>query len=207
MDVIGRFPLPDFSGEFRLAGSAGYIKLSGILRYISWDDLGTDALNLGGNAFGWGLNLSGNVKLWRKKDVLKLQVVGGRGIENYMNDAGADIGAKNNPGNAVTPVTGQALPIIGMVAFADLYWSDLCSTSIGYSMVNMWNSDAQIPEAFHRGHYALANLLFYPTAQSMAGVEVQFGRRVNAFDDFTFDAFKVQFSFRYNFSLKLGGGK
>jgi hypothetical protein len=202
MDVVPRFPLPDFSGEFRLAGSAGYIKVSGLVRYINWDDLGADAFNLGGNAFGWGASVSGNIKLWQK-NVLKLQLVGGRGIANYMNDAGADVGAKNNPGNVVTPITGQALPLVGAVAFADFYWSPLCSSSVGYSIVNMWNSDAESPSAFHRGHYALANLLFYPTSQSMAGVEVQYGRRVNAFDDFTFDAFKVQLSFRYDFSVTL----
>jgi len=32
----------------------------------------------------------------------------GEGVENYMNDAPADLGAKLNPGNPVTPIKGYA---------------------------------------------------------------------------------------------------
>lgn len=204
MDIIGRYPVPDVSGEFRWAGSRGYVKLSGMLRYITWDDLGTDGLNLSGEEIGWGTNVSSNVKLWGK-NVIKLQVVYGHGIQNYMNDGGPDIGAQNNPGNAMTPVVGKALPILGVVAFIDLYWTERWSSSTGYSLVNIDNSDAQSLNAFHRGQYALANLLFYPTKQSMVGAELQWGRRANFADGWSYDAFKIQVSFRYNYSLKLGG--
>ncbi len=203
-DIRGRFPVPDFSGEFRLAGAPGYVKLSGIVRWIKWDDLGTDALNLGGSAVGWGVNLSSNVHLW-KKNVLKLQGVYGRGIENYMNDANVDIGAKTNAGNATTPVVGVALPVLGVVAFADLYWHEQWSTSIGYSLVRIWNSDAQLASAFHMGQYALVNLLFNPTPKSMVGAELQWGRRDNFSDGWNVNDFKLQVSFRYNFSQQLGG--
>jgi hypothetical protein len=37
------------------------------------------------------------------------------------------------------------------------------------------------------------------------GGELQWGRRENNDDGFTSDGFKVQFSFKYNFSYKLGG--
>jgi hypothetical protein len=203
-DIKGRYPVPDVSGEFRLGGGWGYVELAGILRYIKWDDLGTDALNLSGSAVGWGLNGSSNVKLWGK-NVLKLQVVYGQAIENYMNDASVDIAAKNNPGNAVTPVVGEPLPVLGVVAFIDLFWFQRWSTAAGYSMVNIWNTDAQMPNAFHRGQYALVNLLFNPTPESMVGVEGQWGRRNNFSDGFAVNDFKLQFSFRYNFALTLGG--
>ena len=43
-------------------------------------------------------------------------------------------------------------------------------------MVNIDNSDGQDPSAFHRGDYACANLLYYPIANAMMGVELQYGR-------------------------------
>jgi hypothetical protein len=58
-------------------------------------DQGTDAFDLSGNATGWGLNLSSNVNIG-KKDVVRLQGVYGEGIENYMNDAPADVGVASN---------------------------------------------------------------------------------------------------------------
>ena len=39
----------------------------------------------------------------------------------------------------------------------------------------------------------------------MVGGEFQWGRRENFSDGFKYDGYKVQFSFKYNFSYKLGG--
>jgi hypothetical protein len=39
----------------------------------------------------------------------------------------------------------------------------------------------------------------------MVGAELQWGRRENFSDGFHSDGLKVQFSFKYNFSMKLGG--
>jgi hypothetical protein len=52
---------------------------------------------------------------------------------------------------------------------------------------------------------ALGNLLYYPAPNVMVGGELQWGRRENFSDGFQSDGFKVQFSFKYNFSWKLGG--
>ncbi len=72
-------------------------------------------------------------------------------------------------------------------------------------MQDIQNSDAQAPDAFRTGHYALGNFLYYPVPNVMLGGEFQWGRRENFSDGFSSDGFKVQFSFRYNFSFKLGG--
>ncbi len=74
------------------------------------------------------------------------------------------------------------------------------STSIGYSMVNIDNSDGQADNAFKHGDYALVNLLFTPVKNVMFGPEVQYGRRENFRDGFTSDDLRVQFSFKYSFS-------
>jgi hypothetical protein len=204
-DIKPRFPMPDISGEYRLAGKPGYVKLAGIVRWIKWDDVGADAFDLSGSAIGWGATLSSNVNLG--KHILKLQAVYGHGIENYMNDAPADIAPKLNPGNATTPFKGVALPVLGVVAFIDLTWSERFSSSLGYSLVKIWNSDGQAPSAFKMGQYGLVNLLCTPTKNVMGGVEFQFGRRDNFDDGWSVNDFKVQFSFRYKFSYELGGKK
>lgn len=201
-DVTSRFPLPDLSAEYRAGREWGYVELAGIVRHIEWDDTGTDAFDLSGDATGWGVNLSSNLKIM-DKDVARLQVVYGEGIENYMNDAPADIGIKNNPGNATTPVVGEALPVLGIVAFLDHSWNEKFSSSAGYSMVDIDNTAQQSADAFHRGHYAVGNLLYYPVKNVMAGIEVQYGKRENFNDGFTSDDVRVQASFRYNFSKPL----
>ena len=37
--VGSRFPMPDITGHYRQEGSWGHIQISGVLRYIGWDDL------------------------------------------------------------------------------------------------------------------------------------------------------------------------
>lgn len=203
-DVKARFPLPDLSAEYHRAMSFGYVEVAGMLRKIKWDDMGSDQLDLAGDAIGWGINLSSNLKA-TANDTLRLQFVFGEGIQNYMNDSPVDIAIKNNLNNPTRPVLGKPLPIIGLVAFLDHNWNKQYSTAIGYSMQDNDNQDAQAPDAFRRGHYALGNLLYTPVPNVMVGGELQWGRRENFSDGFQSDGFKVQFSFKYNFSYKLGG--
>lgn len=203
-NVTARFPYPDVSGEFRLGTGFGYVELAGLVRYLKWDDQLADAFQLGDSKVGWGLNLSSNVKLG--EHVLRLGVVYGEGIQNYMNDAPADVGVRNNFGNPVRPIEGELLPVLGVTAFFDLNWSERLSSTVGYSMVDIDNSSGQRPDAFQKGEYALANVLFYPVKNVMFGPEIQWGRRENFRDGFSVDTVRVQFSVKYNFSRTLGGG-
>ncbi|MGE5344649.1 MAG: DcaP family trimeric outer membrane transporter [Acidithiobacillales bacterium] len=203
-DVKARFPLPDLSAHYRLNRTWGHVQLSGIVRYIKWDDLNPDPFDLSGNATGWGLHVSTNLKPG-KNDVIRASVVYGEGIENYMNDAPIDIGIKNNFGDPTKPVVGKPLPVLGVVAFLDHNWSPKFSTAVGYSYEHIDNTDGQKPSDFAWSHYALANLLYTPVPAMMAGMEFQWGQRHNFADGFSVDDFRIQFSFKYNFSFKLGG--
>ena len=196
--VKPRFNFPDFSWQARMIRDWGYLQLAGIVRKIGWVDTNNDALNLGGHAIGWGLNLSSNLNLG-KNDVAKMEVVYGDGIQNYMNDAPVDIGIKNT-GNPAAPIKGVALPMLGIVFFLDHNWSERFSSSMGYSMLNIENSNAQNPSDFHQGHYALTNLLYHPIPTVTIGGEFQFGRRVNFSDGFNANDYRMQFSFKYDWS-------
>lgn len=201
--VRSQFNMPDISGNARLIRNWGYVQAAGIVRKISWVDTNNDAFNLSGTAWGYGLNLTSNLK-FGKKDVGKFAFVYGQGIENYMNDAPVDIGIQNNFSDPVKPVKGVALPVLGIVSFVDHTWNKKFSTALGYSMLNIQNSDAQLPSAFHQGHYALGNLLYYPVDSVMLGGEFQFGRRLNFMDGFNANDYRIQFSFRYNWSKTFG---
>jgi hypothetical protein len=202
-NVDGHFPYPDLSAEYRLGRDWGYVELAGILRYIEWEDELDDGFDLSGDEVGWGLNLSSNVKLG--DNVLRMAVVYGEGIQNYMNDAPADIGIENNFSNPTRPIEGKALPMVGVSAFIDLNWSESMTSTIGYSFLDIDNSSGQSANAFQRGDYALANVLFYPVKNLMYGPEIQWVRRENFRDGYTSDDVRVQFSVKYNFSHSFGG--
>lgn len=201
-DVSARFPAPDISGHVRLASDLGHVQLAGILRRINWDDRGQDPFDLTGGTWGWGVNLSGNLKFLNS--VLRLQGVYGEAIQNYMNDAPVDIAVEPQADPAQL-LTGEPIPLLGLVAFLDLNWTKQVSTSIGYSYLDIDNTPSQAPDSFSRGHYALANVLFSPVANLMLGPEVQFGRRENFTDGFTVDDWRVQFSAKYSFKHTFGG--
>jgi hypothetical protein len=197
-DVRPHFPLPDLSAEYRLGREWGYVELSGIVRRIEWEDAGLQPGDISGDATGWGAHVSSNLKI-KDKDVARLSVVYGEGIENYMNDAPADVAVKGTGSN----ITGEALPLLGVVAFLDHNWNEKFSSSVGYSMIDIDNTAEQSASAFKRGDYAIVNLLHYPAPNVMAGVELQYGRRENFKDGFTSEDLRVQVSARYNFSKTL----
>jgi hypothetical protein len=203
-NIRGRFPLPDFSGAYKYTQDWGYVRAAGMLRLIKWDDVLDDQFDLSGDATGWGLNLSSNLKP-TANDTIRLQFVFGEGIQNYMNDSPVDIGIVNNFSDPVTPILGEPVPIIGIVAFLDHTWNEKFSSTIGYSRQDNDNTEAQAPGAFKDGQYVVGNVLHYPAPNVMIGGELQWGRRENFSDGFSSDGFKIQFSFKYNFSYKLGG--
>ncbi len=200
-DVVPRFPAPDISADLKLGCSWGYVRLAGIFRYMRWDDLDTTSPTVQGHAYGGGVNLSSNIKL--APALIKLQVVYGTAIENYMNDAGPDVAPKADP--VMTSIQGVGLPVLGLVAFADMKWNDFLSSTAGWSMIWIDNSDGQIPDSFHMGQYALANLLVHPTESLMLGPEFQYGRRTNDSDGFSANDYRIQFSVKYNFTHTVGG--
>jgi len=202
--VSAHFPLPDVSAEYRMGRDWGYLEAAGILRWMEWEDNNPgDAIDLDGDAVGWGINLSSNIKVGR--NTFRVAAVFGEGIENYMNDAPADVAPRINIGDPRRPIVGEALPLVGITAFVDITWSEKMSSSVGYSMIDIDTTDGQAASAFKHGDYALANVMFYPVKGLMYGPELQWGRRENARDGFTSDDVRVQFSVKYNFSRTFGG--
>jgi hypothetical protein len=202
-NVRGRSPIPDFTGEYRYGMSRGYIEVAGLLGMLKWDDVLDDQFDLDGSATRWGINISSNVKL-AASTTLRAQLVYGEGIQNYMNDSPVDVGLVRGS-TTTTPVEGAAIPITGTVIFVDHNWDDQWSTAVGYSRQDIDNTEGQADDAFRTGQYALGNVLYTPVPNVMVGAELQWGRREMFRDPYVGDGFKIQFSFKYNFSASIGG--
>ncbi|HWZ52879.1 MAG TPA: DcaP family trimeric outer membrane transporter [Granulicella sp.] len=196
-NITPRFNFPDLSGNARIVRNWGYLQTAAIVRKIGWVDTSGNPVNLGGSVVGWGVNLSSNLNL-SKKNVAKLAFVYGHGIENYMNDAPFDVGVQHNPPTSSVPLSGVPLPVLGVVSFLDHTWSERFTSSAGYSLVDIQNSNAENTSDFHQGHYAIANLLYHPIPKVMMGGEFQFGRRVNYRDGFNYNDYRIQFSFKFD---------
>ena len=198
--VKPKFPAPDLTANVRFDRHWGHFQAAGLVRYMKWVDTVNDNFDLGGSATGAGIGLTSGLNAG-KSNVVKLSFVYGHGIENYMNDAPVDVGIRlTHSTNPRTPIKGVALPVTGFMAYLDHTWNKRFSSSIGYSMLNIANSDGQTPDAFRRGHYASGNVLFYPVDNVMIGSELIWGRRENFLDGFKSDDVHIQFSFKYNFS-------
>ncbi|HEX6169441.1 MAG TPA: DcaP family trimeric outer membrane transporter [Chitinophagaceae bacterium] len=198
--VKPRFPVPDLSAEYRYGAKWGYVELAGIARKMEWEDQDNLAPDLSGDALGWGLNLSTNIKLG-KRITFRGSALYGEGVQNYMNDAPVDVGIRKTgvPGN---PIEGVALPVTGLVAFLDINWNEKFSSAVGYSSIDIDNSDGQANDAFKKGQYIVGNLMYYPVKNAMMGIEFQYGDRENfnaTASTFSPSITKVQFSFKYNF--------
>ena len=198
-NITPRFNWPDLSGNARIVRNWGYFQGAGIVRKIGWVDTSGNKTNLGGSVVGWGVNLSSNLK-FSKENVAKLEVTYGHGTENYMNDAPFDIGIGHTAPGSVVPIKGVALPVLGVVAFLDHTWSERFTSSGGFSMMNIYNSGGQLPSDYHRGFYSVGNLLYHPIPKVMMGGEFQWGRRDNFSDGFIYNDYKMQFSFKYDWS-------
>lgn len=210
-NVKPRFSVPDLTAEYRYSDTWGYLELSGIIRSIKWEDLNTDQYNLSGSAVGWGLSFSTRLKVGNSV-VFHGAVTTGAGIQNYMNDADADVGIKRQYGNLDTPIKGIAIPMLGVVTYFDINWSQKFSSAIGYSVLKNTTTEAQLSTAYEAGQYASANLLYSPVKNCILGPELQWGMRQN--NDFAGDPqfnlpaakgnsgndVKLQFSFRYIFN-------
>ena len=159
-------------------------------------ELGYERLDTGAQAseFGWGVNVSAGIKTF-DSDVLKLQVVYGEGIGNYMNDGGIDIAPSTDNLNTARA---EAVPLLGISAYYDHYWNEQWSTSIGWSMNDLDNSAGQSGSEFAKGQIAQINLLHTPRENVMLGTEFIWGERQDV-DGAKGDDYRIQFSLKVGF--------
>ncbi|MEM7781562.1 MAG: DcaP family trimeric outer membrane transporter [Pseudomonadota bacterium] len=188
--LAGDDQLPDVVGRYNWSGDWGSFTAAGILRqlHISEDDL----LGVDDSALGYGLSLSGKVKVGEKDDFRFMGTVGdglGRYIGlNIVNDAAID-------------TDGDLDPIFTYSGFAAYrrVWSDDVRSSLGASYFKADNpvlltTNQVTDESWN----AFANIIWTPVAPIDIGVELMYAERTLE-DGRSGNLQRVQFSTRYNF--------
>jgi hypothetical protein len=186
--------VPDLTSHVRWSGDWGHLQIAGIGRWLGYETPGNRNSEPNDRLLGWGADVTFALKFFAK-DKLMLGAVYGHGIASYMNDGGTDIAAK---GSATDPGP-KAVPLLGVEAYLDHFWSEHWSSAIGYSRTQVWNTSLQSPDAFHIGQYASANLLFSPVPEFLVGAEGLWGAREDENGDIGHD-YRVQISLKYSFS-------
>jgi len=190
----GSQKVPDFTAQYNQKEKWGHFQVAGILRQVSFETAGTPDNEPDGSEFGWGIDLTGNIKFAGENDLL-LGVVYGEGIASYMNDGGVDLA----PGGDVTDPQAETVPLLGISAYLNHSWNERFTSAFGYSRTAVDNTSLQATDAFATGQYASANLLYYPTKNVIIGGEALWGNREDN-DGAGGDDFRTQFTFHYNFS-------
>jgi hypothetical protein len=183
--------LPDLAARYRNNGDFGHYQVAGIVRKLGYERLDNGAKDY---EVGWGINTSSALNTWGK-DQLKLQVAYGEGIGNYMNDGGIDIAPDSTD---ITKANAETVPLWGLSAYYDHYWSDKWSTSVGWSMTDLDTTDGQGPDEFKKGQIANINLLYYPADHVLMGTEFIWGQRENIDGNLGSD-YRIQFTLKVDF--------
>ncbi len=200
--IESNFRLPDLTGHYRHEADWGHLQVAGILRQIRWKDTNPGLADLSDEALGWGINLSTNVNLG--PHVFRGSLTYGESIQNYFNDSTPDVGLALAPGRPELPIAAEEIPVLGLVAFLDLNWSERWTSTIGYSLQDNDLPNLAADTSFERGQYALANILYHPTPNVLLGPELQWAKRDN-YGPFSSDDFRIQFSAKYLFNYMISG--
>jgi hypothetical protein len=188
--------VPDFTAQWRNEEKWGHWQVAGVLRKVAFDTPGVPNAEPKDSKTGYGVDLTGSYKIGKKNQIIA-GVVDGKGIASYMNDGGVDLA----PGGSLANPEAEAVPLLAVSAYYDHYWSDRFSSSFGASFTKVDNRSLQAANAFEKGDYASANLLWYPTKNVFIGGEALWGKRTDNNGDDGTDS-RVQFSYHYSFSTK-----
>jgi len=188
--VTARNRLPDLVGSYRWDRDWGHVKAAAIARRVGFQTSTTASGNPSNEKAGYGLNLSGVLKL-SARDTVSWGLAGGKAIASYMNDGGTDLAPDAS-------FRAQAVTSLGTSLYYAHAWNAALTSSIGYSQHRQDNTGGQAGNAFQSGSYASANLLYSLTANVLLGGEYVWGRRENKDGSAAGDS-RFQFSTRVSF--------
>ena len=191
----GLTKVPDVVAAIRFRGwNRLHIKAALLLRQIRAEadnNPGTDA-----KEHGWGISVSGHIKLWDDRDEFMYQLNYGDGIGRYINDLGS-VGGQDA---VFDPITGElkVLTAFGGYLAYQHWWSGKMRSTLVASYTDVDNLDFQPDNAYRQTKRVTANLLFSPIPRVDIGAEVLWGERTNK-DGSSADALQLQIAAKYIF--------
>jgi hypothetical protein len=162
---VNRMPDLGFNTRYEKEGFA-HFQFSTIFRDLgAKDDRGQIH-----HAFGWGVNLSGNIDL-SEKDYLQMLGVYGYGVGGMGNDTSF----LNSDGAFTSSGNFEAMPYWSATAGFTHRWSPAFRSTITYGYVNLDNASGQSATFYHDSHYASANLIWQIRKRLSVGLEALYG--------------------------------
>ncbi|HSC86198.1 MAG TPA: hypothetical protein VLC09_02965, partial [Polyangiaceae bacterium] len=195
VDATSQSSIPDFTAHYRYQSDHTHFQLAGLLRDLGYRDAANPTAP-GGHALGWGVHASSSARFPAQGYPYvstRLSTVYGHGVANYMNDGGVDL-APRSDGQFV------AVPLLGVVAYFELYATRHWFGTVGYSFTLVDNVSGQDRSAFQRGDYASATLGWTPLEPLLLGASYTWARRVDADEASGLDQ-RAQLSVKYSYSL------
>lgn len=184
---------PDLTSHWRDEYQWGHYQIAAVLRRLEVDVSGPNGTAGSDSDTGWGINLTSVVNTLGR-DQLKLGLVYGEGIASFMNDGGVNLAPDN--------FQAKAVPIMGLSAYYDRYWSQQWSSSIGISINDADPSNQQADDEFASGFYASTNLLYAPYPELLIGAEFLYGQHEDVGGDKGED-YRIQFTFKHKLGSSL----
>ena len=166
----------------------GHVQLANIVRYLGARNAGIAGDD---NALGWGVNLSGNFKVWNR-DSVQAQVTYGEGIFHFAND-----NFSNNDAAFDSDGDLRALPYLGLMAGYTHHWSDQFRSTASFGYIDVDNEASQGPDAYHRTWYTSMNVVWQLRKKLSIGLEGLYGKKEVQSGD-TGDVFRIHVGLVYS---------
>jgi len=182
---------PDLTAHWRNEFDWGHYQVAGVLRKLELETRGLPGTQDSVDKTGWGLNLTGVVNTIGR-DQLKLGLVYGEGISSFMNDGGVNLAPEDNDVEAV--------PVLGVTAYYDHYWSERWSSSLGFSINDADPRNQQSDREFDTGTYGSANLLYTPYPELLIGSEFLYGKHEDV-EGREGEDYRIQFTFKHKLGV------
>lgn len=165
--------IPDIASFGQFAWKDGYLRLAGIMRFLSYRDLIAERNH---TKIGWGLQLSGR---WQPDTRLTFYGAcnGGRGYSSLGGDwlmGKYDlVPTDGHPGSMYAPYT------IGGYAAAQFNINPSMFFSATYGATRYFPRSGYSPDEYKTGMYIAVNYFWYLTPRISCGAEFNLGRRQN----------------------------
>jgi len=185
---VTRFP--DLIARYRHENKLGHVQLGTVFRQIGG---ASQSLNSTLTVFGWGVKLSGGIKLF-EKDSFVFETEYGDGMAHYI-DVISGLGLDAAPRNSQTPLA--ALPAFGGDGGYQHRWSKTLRSTVAYGFAQVMNFPGNKANAFHKAHYVSGNLIWRPVKTGEVGFEYLMGEHMQK-DGASATASRLQFSLKYD---------
>ncbi len=181
MDVVDgmteacRSYVPDFAvmGQYAWDGGDSHIRLSGLLRTMTYRDLLTQTNH---NVTGWGVQLSGMANIIKPLVVYYSAMVG-QGVGSYQGDLSEGaydlVGVSDRDGKMVAPLA------MGLTAGVQYWFSPKVYSCIALGETQYYQKHPLSTDQYRYGLYGAVNLFYKITPRFLCGVEYVTGKRKN----------------------------